>query len=103
MEAKTLSSLANMLSAFLDRPVLNRTGLTGLYNISLDVSPEDLAGFQRLKSARHELDESGANPADDQTNSAFSALKDLGLNLAARKLPVETLVVDHAEKIPTEN
>jgi uncharacterized protein (TIGR03435 family) len=103
MEAKTLGSLANMLSAFMDRPVLDRTGLTGLYNISLDVSPEDLAGFQRLKSARHELDDSGATPVEDQTNSVFSALKDLGLRLSARKMPVETLVVDHAEKIPTEN
>jgi len=27
----------------------------------------------------------------------------MGLKLEARKLPIELIVVDHAEKVPTEN
>ena len=33
----------------------------------------------------------------------FSATERLGLKLDPRKLPVETIVVDHLEKMPTEN
>jgi len=35
--------------------------------------------------------------------SVFAAVKKLGLRLEPRKAPVEQIVVDHAEKAPTEN
>jgi uncharacterized protein (TIGR03435 family) len=33
----------------------------------------------------------------------FTAMEKLGLKLDARKAPVETIVVDHLEKTPTDN
>jgi uncharacterized protein (TIGR03435 family) len=65
------------LSFELKRPVVEKTGLTGLYNYNLDV---------------------------DSPDNLISALRDqLGLKLTAKKGPVEIVVIDHAEKTPTEN
>jgi len=52
----------------------------------------------------------GASPADmkravtEDIEPLFTALEDqTGLKLRPEKAPVEILVVDHAEKVPTEN
>jgi uncharacterized protein (TIGR03435 family) len=70
------------------RPVIDKTGLTGTYDFNLafrpELSPDASAEFDNLPSI-------------------FDALRDrLGLELVPQKGPVETLVIDHAEK-PTEN
>ena len=81
--------LALMLSGQLGRPVIDATGLTGEYDISLYWVP------QRPDSI-----------ASDDPNGPdlIAALQQqLGLKLEPKKGPIEVLVVDHAEKIPTEN
>jgi uncharacterized protein (TIGR03435 family) len=71
----------------LGRPVVDKTGLDGVYSFDLEWTPE----------GRTEP-EAGAPP------SIFVALQEqLGLKLEAQKAPVDILVVDHAEKVPTEN
>jgi uncharacterized protein (TIGR03435 family) len=73
--------LTNML---FDRPVINRTGLSGLFDWELKWTPEpDLAGFD--------------GPA---LSTAFQ--EQLGLKLEAARGPVEVLVIDSAER-PTPN
>jgi uncharacterized protein (TIGR03435 family) len=81
-----MGELAGQLSSFLGRNVIDRTGLTGQYAISLSFAPVD----------------PGA-PAGDVTQdfapSIFQALQDqAGLKLESTKGPVEVLVIDHAEK-----
>jgi uncharacterized protein (TIGR03435 family) len=84
-----MDGFANYLSQRLDRPVLDQTGLKGLFEIKLDWSPDSI---QRP----------GAND-DLQGPSIFTALQEqLGLKLEGRKAPVEVLVIDHAE-MPSEN
>jgi uncharacterized protein (TIGR03435 family) len=80
--------LAYLLSRFeTERPILDRTGLSGMYGIELDWA---------LQQVQHADDVSGP--------SLFTALEEqLGLRLEARKGPVEILIVDSAEKVPTEN
>jgi uncharacterized protein (TIGR03435 family) len=81
-----ISKLADLLSGQLSRPVIDMTGLTGNYSFVIYFTPED------------------QNPDAGSDPSIFGALEEqLGLKLEARKGPVELLIIDHAEKIPTGN
>jgi uncharacterized protein (TIGR03435 family) len=89
----TLADLAGELQRLtLDRPVLDRTGLTGTFNIHLIFTREN-------------PDAMGLSPdlPDDAAPSIFVAIQQqLGLKLEPTKGPVDVLVVDHAEK-PSED
>ena len=87
----TMARLAEVLSRELDRPVEDRTGVSGLYDITLRFVPDNARPTAR--------------PEDPSASSSiFAALQEqAGLRLETRKLPVEILVVDHIERRPTEN
>jgi len=68
----------------IDRPVLNKTGLSGEYDFTLEWTP-------------------GIAPDDADSPSLFTAIQEqLGLKLEPQKGPVEVMVIDHAE-LPSEN
>jgi uncharacterized protein (TIGR03435 family) len=94
----TMAKVANVLSGArfgLDRPVLDQTGLDDVYDFTLTWTPER-PGEARREETRTE--ERNAPPP------LLAALQEqLGLKLEPRKAPIEVLIVDHAEKIPTEN
>jgi len=93
-QAIPISDLANMLSNFLNREVVNKTGLAGKYDFTLEWSPDDNQGPKMLN---------GQQDATDTGPSIFTALQEqLGLKLDATKGPVDTIVVDHVE-MPSEN
>jgi uncharacterized protein (TIGR03435 family) len=49
-------------------------------------------------------DSPGANPAEPEVASLFTALQEqLGLKLEQKKGPLDLLVIDHSEKAPLEN
>jgi uncharacterized protein (TIGR03435 family) len=80
--------LVIVLSNALGGPVRDETGLTGLYNFSLDWT--DPLSSRRPGNAQQAVD----SPPD-----VFQAVQDqLGLKLIAKKGPVEILVIDHIEK-----
>jgi uncharacterized protein (TIGR03435 family) len=74
-----MSGLADRLSRQpfgLDRPVIDLTGLSGEFDVTLDFSDE----------------------------SIVTAIQDqLGLKLELRKIPIDVLVVDRVEKVPAAN
>ena len=79
-----LSTFAVLLGKPANRPVVDKTGLTGNYDVDLKFAPPD--------------------STDSELPSFFTALREqLGLKLEPQKIPVEMLVVDHVEKVPTEN
>jgi uncharacterized protein (TIGR03435 family) len=102
----TLASFADTLWRFLDRPCVDMTGLTGAYNFTLKLAPEDYQAM-RVRSALSagvNLPPQALRILDDATDeSLFSALEALGLKLEKRKAPLEVLVIDHMEKLPTSN
>lgn len=91
-----VSKLAEMLPDFLDgRPVVDRTGLSGVYEIALRVHM-DPDQFSRMPQPGAVWTGFGYAPG------VFDAVEQLGLKLEAVKAPVEVLEVEHAEK-PDEN
>jgi uncharacterized protein (TIGR03435 family) len=85
----TMVDLARQLSGYTDRPVLNKTGIEGTYEVNLSFVPENRMGH-------------GAD-SDMTEVSLFTAVQQqLGLKLEAQQAPVEVLAVDHVEK-PSEN
>ncbi|HTW63233.1 MAG TPA: TIGR03435 family protein [Bryobacteraceae bacterium] len=69
------------------RPVLDKTGLTGSYDFTLDWSP----------------DFGGPHPPDPSGADLFTALQEqLGLKLEPQRVPIEMLIIDHAGR-PSEN
>jgi uncharacterized protein (TIGR03435 family) len=106
----TLSGLAGILSNMMDRPVLDMTGIQGYYDITLEAAAGELGGARLMgpAGAAATLEGSAGTapaPAPESAPSAsiFTSIQQLGLRLEPRKGPVEYIVVDKAEKVPTEN
>ena len=87
MTAKiTMRRLVEILTEPAGRPVLDQTGLTGSYDLTLDWSANEAAADR------------------DAPPSLFTALQEqLGLKLDATKGLVEAIVIDSVERVPTEN
>ncbi|MBS1856837.1 MAG: TIGR03435 family protein [Acidobacteria bacterium] len=108
----TMEQFSDMITGFVDRPVVDMTELKGNYQIALDLTMEDLrAAAAKAGVAMPGMPGGGgaasATPgamASDPTGPGiFSSIQQLGLKLESKKAPVETIVVDSAEKTPTEN
>jgi uncharacterized protein (TIGR03435 family) len=84
-----MDALAQILADNMQMPVLDATGLEGRYQVTLDLP---LPGAPVAAMA---LEPPGP--------SVQSELKRLGLRLEPRNAPLAVLVVDHAERVPTEN
>jgi uncharacterized protein (TIGR03435 family) len=91
---RTLPMLAAALSGRVDRPVIDRTGLTGNFDIVLEWTPDP---GTPVMPGRSESSPSPA-PAPDAV-SIFTALQEqLGLRLASTRGPVEVVVIDSVER-----
>ena len=107
----SLAYMADLLTSMVDRPVLDMTDLKGNYQVTLDLPMEDLQLLARRNAAALGIQmpapPPSSNPADAAAtpgaSSIFTAMEKFGLKLDARKAPVETIVVDHLEKTPTDN
>lgn len=98
----SMPRLADYLSLRLGRPVLDQTELDGAYVIALDWVPDSTEEPGPAPTRQPGVPDGGA--LDVSGPSIFTALQEqLGLKLVATRGPVEILVIDHAEKVPTEN
>jgi uncharacterized protein (TIGR03435 family) len=94
----TMDFFSLELAERLDRPVVNQTGLTGIFNGTLSYSPsaEELAAVYRLAP-------SDLPPTAFTGPSLMTALQEqLGLKLESTRAAIDVLVVDSVER-PTEN
>jgi uncharacterized protein (TIGR03435 family) len=91
-----LARLTSLLGFFLGRPVVDKTGLNGEFDIDLKWTPDETQAMR--------LPDELEPPASDGPGDAiFAAIqKQLGLKLRSEKGPVETFVIERAEE-PSEN
>lgn len=99
--------VADLLSNFMDKPVIDMTGLSSTtnYDLSLEITADDFRAMQMrgaLKSGIN-LPPEAARMADLPIDSLFAAMETAGLRLESRKAPQDVIVIDHADKTPTEN
>jgi uncharacterized protein (TIGR03435 family) len=84
LPSASMKTFAGTLEHLLHKPVLDRTEISGAYSINLEYAPMD--------------------GTDSALPSIFTVLEEqLGLKLVAQKVPVDELIVDHVDRIPTEN
>ena len=99
----SLAELVSELEPNVDKPIVDRTGLTGLYQFTLEL-PLDETVERALRALR---DRRGfRTPADAEPRSGvsvFKSLESLGLRLERRRVPVEMIVVDAISRTPTAN
>jgi uncharacterized protein (TIGR03435 family) len=93
-EGGTLSSFAGLLNLILDRSVIDKTGLTGFFELHLKFSPDDSA------APRPAAPGPGVPvAAAPDLPGIFQAIQEqLGLKLVPAKGPVDVLVIDHIER-----
>jgi bla regulator protein blaR1 len=96
-----IAALVRQLTLQVGRPVIDKTGLTGTYDLTLEWSPEPGQGGP--ESIGLPPDARLPPPSDWNGPSIFTALQEqLGLRLDAQKGPVDIIVIDRAER-PDEN
>jgi uncharacterized protein (TIGR03435 family) len=90
LRRSSIEQLASLISRFLDRPLVDKTGFAGNFEYSMDWGQMDLA---------RAADPDGFSGA---TTISVAVQEQLGLKLEAAKERAVILVIDHAEK-PSEN
>jgi len=108
LEAKKLDMprFCDTLARFMDRPVVDMTGLTGRYDISLNMTQEDYLAMlvRSALNAGVTLPPQALRALEFGNGDSLAvALQQVGLKLDARKAPLPVVVIDHVEKTPTEN
>jgi uncharacterized protein (TIGR03435 family) len=103
----SMEQLASLLTSYsqmpfqstswaIDRPVIDMTGLKGVYDFSLD--------YGRVGGRGGRSGEPASGSADDVTEiSLVDAVNHLGLKLEPAKHAFDFIVIDHVDRVPTEN
>jgi len=110
---QTMQDLAGQLTNQLNRPVKDETGLKAKYDFVVTFEPEPMGGRMGMlppppppppAAAGEGRGGAPAATADEPLPNIYAAVQSqLGLKLEPKKGPVELIVIDHAEKTPTEN
>ena len=99
-----MSQFAQTLSTFAQRTVVDRTGLSGAWDIDLNWTPDPGQGggpFGPLPGGPPPAGVPAPPPIDPNGPSLFTALQEqLGLKLESTRGPVDVLVIDSVE-MPT--
>ena len=102
----SMDRMVTILERYVDRPMLDSTGLKGTYDLTFPVTPED---YQTM------LIRAGANTGivlppvvlqlldNASIGSLSDGLEKVGLKLDSRKSPIDMLVVDQMLKTPKDN
>jgi uncharacterized protein (TIGR03435 family) len=94
-----IATLVNTLQQRVERPVIDKTSLNGLFDIKLEWTP----GAEATPLPFGPNPNAPPPPPDDSAVTIFTAVQEqLGLRLEGARRPIEVVVIDSAQK-PTEN
>ena len=94
---QTMRQLCYQFSVFVDRDVIDKTGISGAFDIHLDVDSDDL--FPRREPTPPGASDSPVSAAPpDPLGAITSAVRKLGLQLEPGKEPAQFLVIDRIER-----
>jgi uncharacterized protein (TIGR03435 family) len=99
-----MAELVRVLEAMMARPVVDKTGFKGTFDVDVDYAPDPHAVPDEIEVHPAPDNEPGRSvqSLDPAGASIFGVLQQLGLRLESTKGPVEMLVIDHVEK-PDQN
>ena len=100
VSGRTIAQFVTTLSEWMGRPVIDKTGLTGLYDFTLKFAPEGVRAAGPLGPTLTLLQGHGQSPPLDPTAPSLSAAleEQLGLKLESARGPVEVVVIDRLER-----
>jgi uncharacterized protein (TIGR03435 family) len=100
----TMGQLASILTPNIGEPVVDRTGLTGVYQFTIEL-PRDEATREPIRALMNSLGRTSSTAADwpSGTRATIEAVEGLGLKLERRRMPIDVVVVDSIRRQPTEN
>jgi len=96
LDGATMADLGNSLSSRLDRDVIDKTGVAGVFDFRLELSSCDQ--FPITCTSQSSDPDAPPSASVPQGASIFQSLQKLGLKLESAKAPAEFLVIDHVEK-----
>ena len=98
--ATMLTQIFTQLVGGITRPIVDQTGIAGNFDASLDVSLLDMTA-----TAKTGLSDNGLPAASDPGGapSLPEALQKLGLRLQNSSAKIDQLIIDHLEKMPSDN
>ena len=99
----SMAELVSELEPNVDKPIVDKTGLTRLYQFTLQLPRDEVVErlLRTLRAARGSR--TSADPELTAGVSLPASLERLGLKLERRRTPVEMVVVDALSRTPTEN
>jgi uncharacterized protein (TIGR03435 family) len=90
-----MADLCRRLTAYVDRDIIDKTGIAGVFDVHIDITPGDLGYGNAAPDP--------SSPFTPEDGSAIAAaLAKLGLQMRPGKALAPFLVIDHVER-PTEN
>lgn len=98
VKAFTMAELVVSVSNYTDRPLIDRTGLTGLYDIDTD----GWVPMRQRPVLPGDTTPESIAMADPTRPTLYMIFEKLGLKMESSRAPVERVVIEHVEK-PTEN
>ena len=100
----SMPGLAALLTPHMDHPVIDQTGIKGVYYFAPENRPLESAGNGGGRKSAAPEGPVGLSQGDDPFGDALRrALAQGGLALESRKIPIERVIVDHVDKVPTAN
>lgn len=108
----TMPIFCEFLARFMDKPVVDQTELKATYQVVLDLPLDEImksakanGGAVVVMNGGGPMPSAGGDSASDPSGGSalFGMVQQMGLKLEQRKTPMDILVVDQAEKVPTEN